>query len=159
MALSRTHTADKAQQSLYETTFNFTWWYHNYDMHYLKALYREGQDLKNDTETQQFPQWAAIWQLWKKKTPSLTETSGTRLNVGDFCLDRWVRLHLSGYLSRLGENPLGWWYTTFSPASVMSVLHLVFENYSMEQISSHLLSSFSAERQRQGLILMRLLCY
>ena len=44
----------------------------NHNIHYLQALYIEGQDLKIYRETQQFPQWATVWRQWREKTPSLT---------------------------------------------------------------------------------------
>ena len=49
----------------------------NHIIHYLKALNIEGLDLKMYRETQQFPQLAALWRLWREKN-----SSRTRLNVG-----------------------------------------------------------------------------
>ena len=52
VSLSRAQTSSEAQQ------FNF--------IHYLKALYIEGRDPENYRETQQFPQRAALWRLWRE---------------------------------------------------------------------------------------------
>ena len=49
----------------------------NHNIHYLKALYIEGQDPKHDRETQQFPQWAALWRLWREKRGAI-ERGGER---------------------------------------------------------------------------------
>ena len=74
-------------------------------MHYVKALYIDGQDLKNHRKTQEFPQWAVLWRLWRENSlikwkKPLAEPDSMWFTI---CLDRY------GWAEKNGEERRDGW--------------------------------------------------